>query len=227
MMKKEMKEKAILLRADGLSIGDISKELKVSKSSVSLWVRCVELSVEQKESLKNKNPIFNRYYHSSKSIINNARKKRHIYQNEGKNLVRNTNGVKRDLLISGCMLYWGEGSKKRNSVILCNSDVNLLKYFISFLTTFFNIDKNKIGLYINCHTDIHSIEEIETYWLNQLDLTKKNCRKHSINYFPESKKRNKLPYGICTICIYNTKIAQQIYGAIQEIANFSNLKWIE
>lgn len=38
-MKKELKEQARVLRKKGLSIPQITKDLEVSKSSVSLWVR--------------------------------------------------------------------------------------------------------------------------------------------------------------------------------------------
>jgi transposase len=43
-MKALEKNKAISLRRQGHSIKDISKELGVAKSSVSLWVRNVELT---------------------------------------------------------------------------------------------------------------------------------------------------------------------------------------
>jgi hypothetical protein len=226
-MKNQAKEQSIQLRTDGHSIGYIAKELNISKSSVSTWVRNIELTVEQKDILKSRNPVFNRYYDSSKSIIIRARNKRYVYQEEGRHLVQNSVGEKRDLLISGCMLYWGEGSKKRNTVTICNSDADLLEYFISFLTTIFGVDIENILLTINCHTDIHSIEEIEKYWLSRLSLNKSSCRKHYVNYFPESKKGRKLPYGIATITVHNSRLMQQIYGAIQEISGFDNNKWVE
>ena len=42
-MKEYEKTEAIELRKNGISIKDIAKELGVSKSSVSLWVRHVVL----------------------------------------------------------------------------------------------------------------------------------------------------------------------------------------
>ena len=49
--KLDLTSKAQSLRKKGLSIKDIEKKLKVSRSSVSLWVRDVELTKKQIESL--------------------------------------------------------------------------------------------------------------------------------------------------------------------------------
>jgi len=47
-MKVLDRQAAIQLRVKGHSIKDISQSLKVAKSSVSVWVRDVELSSAQK-----------------------------------------------------------------------------------------------------------------------------------------------------------------------------------
>jgi hypothetical protein len=50
------------------------------------------------------------------------------------------------------------------------------------------------------------------------------------HHFPTSssgRKTNKLPYGVCTLSIYDTRIAQHIYGAIQEYAGFEEPRWLD
>jgi transposase len=47
MAKSVEKEEARKLRKEGMSILAISKKLKVSKSSASLWCRDIELTLEQ------------------------------------------------------------------------------------------------------------------------------------------------------------------------------------
>jgi predicted transcriptional regulator len=44
MTKMDMQTTARILRQQGKSVGAIAQELGVSKSSVSLWVRDIELS---------------------------------------------------------------------------------------------------------------------------------------------------------------------------------------
>src|SRR3954452_12196623 len=51
VMKTDEQRRARELRAQGRSIGDIQHELGVSRSSVSTWVRDVELTAEQRTRL--------------------------------------------------------------------------------------------------------------------------------------------------------------------------------
>lgn len=51
-MKRDEKEKAITLRKQGLSVNKIAKEVGVSKSTVSLWVKSVKISDKQKKQLR-------------------------------------------------------------------------------------------------------------------------------------------------------------------------------
>ena len=44
---------------DGMSLGAIAAELEVSKSSVSLWVRDIELTPQQEAALLEQNPARN------------------------------------------------------------------------------------------------------------------------------------------------------------------------
>ncbi|PIR46774.1 MAG: hypothetical protein COV07_02220 [Candidatus Vogelbacteria bacterium CG10_big_fil_rev_8_21_14_0_10_45_14] len=50
-MKIKEKNKAIELRSKGMSLGEISRKLMVSKASVSVWVRNVKLTKEQRNGL--------------------------------------------------------------------------------------------------------------------------------------------------------------------------------
>jgi hypothetical protein len=68
-----------------------------------------------------------------------------------------------------------------------------------------------------------SLAQIENHWLSALDLPRSCLRKHAINPLPTSSsgmKRNKLPYGVCTLQVGDTRITQHIYGAIQEYGRF-------
>jgi len=55
-MKKEEKLKVIELRSQGMSVNRIADEVKVSKSTVSLWVRDIVLTDKQKQQLKDNIP---------------------------------------------------------------------------------------------------------------------------------------------------------------------------
>jgi orotate phosphoribosyltransferase-like protein len=54
MAKPNLKQKAIQLRMNGLTYSEILKCIPVAKSTVSLWLREVDLSVPQKQRITKK-----------------------------------------------------------------------------------------------------------------------------------------------------------------------------
>jgi predicted transcriptional regulator len=226
MKNKERNEAIRLRKEEGLSIKKIKELLNVSQSTVSKWVRDVELSEEQKDKLYNNSR--NGLEKATESVIKRNRDKRLEYQEEGRLKAKEF----KPLHIMGCMLYWAEGFKRhnKNAVIFTNSDPYMIKIFIEFLTKELHVDKADILLNINCYVD-NGIEQrkIEEYWLNFTGVSAENLRKTQINKIPKSSKgykKNKLPYGVCVIKVHNTKTIQHIYGSIQEYCNFINDSWL-
>ena len=195
-----------------------------TKSSISLWTKDIILTKEQKYSL------LYRKKNDTRSIANKIfhQKKRLEFQEKGKQKVL----LGDSLYIAGCMLYWGEGTKAINQVSICNSDANILILFKRFLLECFGVNPQQLTLFINCHTDLHSKEEVENYWLNKLNIPKSCLRKTTITKESDKRKANtsfkkkKLEYGIAQLRICKTEIVQEIYGAIQEFAQFQNDKWL-
>ncbi len=90
-MKYKEKMRAVKLRRDGLSYNLILKKVKVSKSTLSIWLREVELTKEQKNQFLSKmekvrykiakRKVANRLY-KTKMIIKKAKKEIKIYKNK-------------------------------------------------------------------------------------------------------------------------------------------------
>ncbi|MEN9552212.1 MAG: hypothetical protein RI935_589 [Candidatus Parcubacteria bacterium] len=74
MSKPIQKEKALILRRKGLSVGDIAAKLKVSKSTASTWCSSIKLTTKQREILKN-NMIKAGYAGRQKGADANRKKK--------------------------------------------------------------------------------------------------------------------------------------------------------
>jgi transposase len=51
-----------LRRNEGAAINEIARRVGVSKSSVSLWVRDIELTEAQRQALLERNPAYNRQF---------------------------------------------------------------------------------------------------------------------------------------------------------------------
>jgi transcriptional regulator with XRE-family HTH domain len=82
-MKTAEREQARALRAaEGLPIKEIARRLGVSKSSVSCWVRDIELTPEQEDALRTMNPAYNRQLSGWREAAARHREERTRFQEE-------------------------------------------------------------------------------------------------------------------------------------------------
>lgn len=224
-MKKYEQKKAKELRRQGYSLNRIKDMLGVSKSSVSKWVKDIEIENEDGLLKTTQEKLLN-YRDNEKKKHLELRK---LYQKEGYD---KATSLSNPLHIQGCMLYWAEGGKSRNRVDFTNSDVHMVKLFIRFLKECYSVKNEEISIYINCYINDNETTEkdIINYWLNQLKLPEICFKKITINNKPKSSngtRKNKLKYGVCKIKVYNTRLVQNIFGAIKYYANIQDEKlWI-
>lgn len=209
----------------------IAAQLGVSASSVHSWTKDIELSEEQhRRNLRGPGgPVYPEAVAArARAWADRNRRRRAGFQNQGRAHAR----AAQPLHMAGCMLYWAEGAKARNTAALANSDVHVLRFFWRFLRECFGLAADDVVVSINVYTTNGlSIHHIERYWLDALDLPRSCCRKHLLNHTPTSssgKKRHKLPYGVCTLRVKrSTWLVQHIYGAIQEYGDFEEPRWLD
>ena len=208
-------------------MNEIARRVGVSKSSVSHWVRDIELTPEQQEMLRLRNPAYNRQLLGTRNNAAKRRAERIAYQEEGRALARSGS----QLHAAGCMLYWAEGARQRNTVRFVNSDPEMVRVFVSFLKSCFQVPEEKLRLTCNLFADHQTRQwEIEQYWLDVAGLPRSCLCKSTVNtYSKHSKKKrtNKLPYGTCRVAVSSTRVVQSIYGSIQEYAGFERPAWLE
>jgi hypothetical protein len=211
------------MRRRGTPMKEIASELGVSPGSVHLWTADIELSEAQlAHNRKRAGMLRGRTWRE----LNRERRLR--YQAEG----RARAAVGDTLHQAGCMLYWAEGAKDRNSVVFGNSDPHMMAFFVGFLRSCFEVDETDLTVRVNAYTgNGRTIEEIQQFWLTRLNLPGECLRKPIENHFPTSssgRRTDKLPYGVCAVrARRSTRIVQHIYGAIQEYAGFEEPRWLD
>jgi hypothetical protein len=216
-----------LRRDEGAAINEIAHRVGVSKSSVSLWVRDIELTEEQRRALLERNPAFNRQHKGWTKMAERRRAERIAYQEEGRRRAR----VKDPGFIAGCMLYWGEGTKQRNQLQFCNADPAMARFFVDFLKKHFGLPGEEIKIRCHLYAD-HLAKQtaIEQHWLDALGLPRESLRKSRVNVYSKYSKRKRignLPFGTCRVVVSKTWVIQTIFGAIQEIGGFTREAWLE
>jgi transcriptional regulator with XRE-family HTH domain len=227
-VKLEARETARRLRRDdGLPLSVIATRLGVSKSSVSRWVRDVELRPEQHAALRLLNPLYNAQLPGQNRRRESARAARLAAQEHGRALAR-----RRDPLhIQGCMLHWAEGAKTRNSVIFVNSDPDMVELFLRFLQQCYGVADDAVGLSVNCHIAAdRDPAEVTRWWLDRLGLPAASARAPTVSAVSSASRRrrgNVLPFGTARLAVHSTFIAQSIFGAIQEYSGALRPEWVD
>lgn len=215
------------LRREGLSIRDIEQHLGVSRSSVSLWVRDIELTPEQHARLDQRNAARGRQLYGNVVWAAECLHRRRWWQAEGRLAARAGDATH----AAGCMLFWAEGSKARNMVQLANADPELIRVFVAFLRDYFDVPDEKFRIACNLFADhLEKQHEIEQFWLDLTRLPPSCMTKTMVNVYSkhsQKKRQNKLPYGTCRVSVHDTRIAQHLYGAIQEYGGFERPEWLD
>jgi hypothetical protein len=204
------------LRKKGHSIREICKKTGFAKGSVSVWVRDIALTTEQKQILSEKG--------TKKEVIEKRRITRITKENVRRQFIvdqaeTNIKSLsKKDLFIIGITLYWAEGRKAgRGIVSFSNSDPRAIKLMMRFFKEICKVPKEKFRGHIHIHPHL-DYKKAEKYWsdisnipLPQLYKTYRIPNKSSQN------KKDTLPYGTFDIYICNTELFLKIKGWINGV----------
>lgn len=161
-------------------MGNIAKELSVSKGTVSLWVQDVVLTVEQLGNIRKQ---------WIKSTEKGRLKGSQMQRQRRLGLVEKMDkiGQKRfktladsESFVAGVALYWAEGSKKTRKLELCNSDPKMIKFMIDWFGKYFDLDISRFSARISIN-EIHKKREeiIKKYWSEVTKIPLSQFRKTS------------------------------------------------
>lgn len=222
MSKSDERLKAIELRKLGKSVGEIAKILSVSKSTTSLWTRHVALTTEQIEKLRQNFLIGSERTRIQQAmrLKNNRLKLIDSMNLEGESMFESLSN--RELDIAGLCLYWSEGSKKNRRIELCNSDPNLIKGFIKWLSVCYHIPLSEFHCYVGINA-AHLEREIKVkeYWHNITAIPYANFTKTSFKKYPLKKSYTNFNEHFGTLVVKverPTRIFYQILGKIHGIS---------
>ena len=111
------------------------------------------------------------------------------------------------LLGLGLGLYWGEGNKaNKHSVRLGNTDPELIRVFMEFLTKLFGVNKDRLKFSLQIFSDIDPQEAL-SHWINYLNVSADQFYKVSvIKSGSVGTYRNKNRHGVLTIYFHNKKL---------------------
>ena len=217
-MKYNEKQEAIILRKKGQSIKEIAKNLGVSKSSVSDWVRKVVLTKKQKEVLALRGYSFVVVERRRTTRLSNELVKREAIISLAEkdiNMISNN-----ELKIIGTMLYWAEGRKRgQRTVSFSNSDPSMIKIIMRFFREICLVPDNKFRGHIHIHSHLN-VNSALKYWSTTTRIPFKQFYKtYCVPSISSKGKMDSLPNGTLDIEVCNTELFLKIMGWIRGIIN--------
>ena len=175
------------MRAGGKSIKEISRLIKISKSSASIWCRDIVLTSEQIQHLHLRMVKGGYKGRLKGALLQKTRKELKIknYQKLGIKTIKLLKN--RDLLLLGLGLYLGEGSKFANQFRFTNSNPYLIKLIILWLKKLFDV-KRKDFVFSVMINQLHQFrgKEVKDYWVK---ITSANINQFNKTIFIKSKSR--------------------------------------
>jgi predicted transcriptional regulator len=213
-VKINEKQLARKLRKQGWSINDIYKKLGVAKSSVSLWVRDIELTDDQRQELSIKGHLKQTVEKRRETRLANENKRRQVIIDQGVSEIPALSQT--DLFLIGVALYWAEGRKTTNGILsISNGDPILIKVAMRFFRLICKAPEHKLRAHIHIHPHLDH-NKAECYWskitgipLNQFIKTYRKPNKSSQN------KKDSLPYGTLSVYVCDTTMVLKMKGWIE------------
>ncbi len=207
-MKLESKNLAIKLRLKGLSYKQILEQVKVSKSSLTLWLQNVELTPNQQAK------ILKRMDLGRLKSIETKKKKRIILTNEIIRAAKRefTEFLENPLFLIGLSLYWAEGDKhKGERVKFTNSDPQLVALMMRWFREVCGVKEEKFRIALHTHTLLMN-SEVKNFWHKLTKIPLKQFNKVYIKQTTLRQRRNVLYNGTCGVVVGDRALFRRITG---------------
>jgi len=197
---------AIKLRKKGKSYSDILKEIRVSRSTLSLWLRDIPLAKKQRDKLIGR--AKSRYLGSKKR---QRLRVENTIQILGAAKIEAYELIKNELFLSGLMLYWAEGTKRGEVVNFSNSDPKMISLMMRWFRELCVVPKEKFRIQIHAHS-LHQTENIKDFWHNKTKVPLNQFHKIIIKKTSLGHRKNILYQGTCCIRVNDVKLFRRIMG---------------
>ncbi|TRZ49033.1 hypothetical protein D4Q80_02745 [bacterium] len=222
-MKILERSKAVELRKQGMTFSEILKEIPVSKSSLSYWLRDVPLTNEQIARIKYKNDdIKDKFMKFNELRKMKAEEHKRQINNSA---IQDIGSISlRELKLIGIALYWAEGYKShaRNADFV-NTDPAMIRLMMCWFRKVCKVQEDKFRIRLQIH-NVADIDKAQKFWSEITGISLNQFTRAYVKTSPTSKKKsgNLAPYGICAIRIFDIDLINRIKGWITSFTALSS-----
>jgi hypothetical protein len=206
----EYKDKAISLRQQGLSIREIETLMLIPRSTLSGWLKDIELTDEQVARLKQSADLALVKARVKASEWHRTQKQLRLQKakNEAKATLDEIKIDDNLIELTLAMLYLGEGAKSGTTAI-GNSDPLILKFFLTVVIRKYKLDPLKIRCALHLRADQDPIK-MKRYWSKELGLPTTNFKSAFLDTRTVGRTTYPTYKGVCIIDCGNIAIQRKL-----------------
>lgn len=211
---------AITLRKSGASYNEISKKLKIPKSTLSGWFHNITFSekIRAKNVTKLKAVLAKNItdHNKKRSLI--ARERWAKIQIESRAQINNVSA--RELFLVGVALYWAEGYKRTNwNLAFSNSDPDMIRVVMKFFRSICNVPPEKFRVQMQLYSNLCEIKT-KNYWSQITDIPVSQFTKaiYQISSASKLKRGRTLLNGTIRVRINDVQLVNKIKGWISGLS---------
>ncbi len=168
--KVRAKNEAIHMRKQGMSYREIQNIIPVSKSTLSNWLKYLELNDAELSFLESRIQMRKDGARLRSSITNRNRRierERIVFEESSKlfNIL-----ISDRFFVAGLCLYWAEGGKKSGTFQFVNSDPEMVTFMIEWIEKFMGVSRGNLKYRLFIHR-LYAEEKCEVYWANLIGIS--------------------------------------------------------
>lgn len=213
-MRARLQERIIAreLRGQGFSFSEIIERIpNLSKGTLNVWLKDVELTSEQKKRLLDK---IREGAHKGrlKGAFANRQKRISLTNQIIDGAVKEVkNKILSNFFIIGLMLYWAEGDKTQERVGFTNSDPLMVRLMMRWYREICRVPEAKFRVALSIMA-LHDKDKSKKYWSEITGIPLTQFNKIRIKQTPLKGKRNPSYMGTCRIVVSNKNLFRKILG---------------
>ena len=214
---EELPEEARRLRREGWSLNEISAKLGPPKNTLSLWVRGIDLTPEQRARLHEKERLLTGHNRALAAQANRQARLARIdtQKNKAKAFLATATGQHRDNHIAAAMLYLAEGAKGEGACAFGNSNPQIICYWLHLMRTSFDVDETKFCIQVMCRAD-QEPDELVSYWARITGI-QRSIKSH-VDARTVDKPTKRTDYkGVCKIVYHDVSLRRYLDALAHEL----------
>lgn len=207
-----LKNDSIILRQQGMSIREIEKQLSIPRSTLSGWLKEVPISGRQQKALiqRHQNALIDARIKAAEWHKSQKAARLSKASDEARvSLERIDIQDKSITELALAMLYWGEGSKNEKGVRLGNSNVELLRFFVSALQLVYGAKPEDLRCELHLRADQNSKNMIH-FWSKNLGIPQNKFKGVYFDKRTLGKKTYDTYKGVCVVSYDSVAIQRKL-----------------